>query len=305
MSVELHLGDCLQFMRSMPDKSVDAVITDPPYGVRDDAWDDMGALEFSRFSMAWMSEARRMSTSLVVFCAKNNVIETIARMIYADVRKMIWHKPLGSQYAGSSEAKLWFSYEVILFCYEKSTWEVVKPKDLAVAALIRAARVRAGLSRGGVDMVVRGKKTGLCYRWEEAACIPTPEQIAKLKTFLTLGEDFDDAVRIACQNRDDTREKAAEKAAEKAPEKADVFIYAPAANGRHPTEKPEGLMKDLLETVGIDFPVIFDPFMGSGTTGVACVQTGRNFIGCEIDPTYFAIAEKRIAAAQLQVRMPI
>jgi site-specific DNA-methyltransferase (adenine-specific) len=45
---------------------------------------------------------------------------------------------------------------------------------------------------------------------------------------------------------------------------------------------------------------IFDPFMGSGTTGVACVQTGRNFIGCEIDAGYFKIAEKRIAEAQLQ-----
>jgi site-specific DNA-methyltransferase (adenine-specific) len=45
--------------------------------------------------------------------------------------------------------------------------------------------------------------------------------------------------------------------------------------------------------------------MGSGTTGVACVQTGRNFIGIEIDPTYFAIAEKRIAEAQLQPRLPL
>ena len=45
---------------------------------------------------------------------------------------------------------------------------------------------------------------------------------------------------------------------------------------------------------------ILDPFMGSGTTGVACVQTGRNFIGIEIDADYYAIAEKRIAEAQMQ-----
>jgi DNA modification methylase len=50
---------------------------------------------------------------------------------------------------------------------------------------------------------------------------------------------------------------------------------------------------------------IFDPFMGSGTTGVACVQTGRNFIGIEIDPKYYAIAEKRIKDAQQQMRLPI
>lgn len=52
-----------------------------------------------------------------------------------------------------------------------------------------------------------------------------------------------------------------------------------------------------------DAQTILDPFMGSGTTGVACVQTGRNFIGCEIDPGYFKIAEKRIHDAQQQMRL--
>ena len=45
---------------------------------------------------------------------------------------------------------------------------------------------------------------------------------------------------------------------------------------------------------------MLDSFAGSGTTGVACVQTGRNFIGVEIDPTYYVIAERRIAEAQAQ-----
>ena len=56
---------------------------------------------------------------------------------------------------------------------------------------------------------------------------------------------------------------------------------------------------------GLTGMAVFDPFMGSGTTGVACVQLGRNFIGCEIDPKYFAIAQKRIADAQRQMVMEI
>jgi len=68
----------------------------------------------------------------------------------------------------------------------------------------------------------------------------------------------------------------------------------------HPTQKPVTLMAWLLEQYTKPEDVILDPFMGSGTTGVACVQTGRSFIGCEIDPTYYAIAERRIAEAQLQ-----
>jgi site-specific DNA-methyltransferase (adenine-specific) len=68
----------------------------------------------------------------------------------------------------------------------------------------------------------------------------------------------------------------------------------------HPTEKPVDLMQWLLEEYTPSGATIFDPFMGSGTTGVACMQTGRNFIGCEIDPTYFAIAERRIKNAAAQ-----
>jgi len=73
----------------------------------------------------------------------------------------------------------------------------------------------------------------------------------------------------------------------------------------HPTQKPLKLIKKLIVDFTNPGDTILDPFMGSGTTGVACVQTGRNFIGIEIDPGYFEIAKKRIAQAQLQIRMDI
>ncbi len=69
----------------------------------------------------------------------------------------------------------------------------------------------------------------------------------------------------------------------------------------HPTQKPETLMRHILES--IPDVSILDPFMGSGTTGVACVQTGRKFIGIEIDPGYFEIAVKRIETAMMQPRL--
>lgn len=73
-------------------------------------------------------------------------------------------------------------------------------------------------------------------------------------------------------------------------------------NRKHPAEKPGDLIEFLLEAVPANVTVL-DPFMGSGGTGVACVRTGRHFIGIEIDPTYFAIAQKRIAEAQAQPRL--
>ena len=70
----------------------------------------------------------------------------------------------------------------------------------------------------------------------------------------------------------------------------------------HPTQKPVALMAALIGQYTQPGATVLDPFMGSGTTGVACVQTGRNFIGIEIDPGYAEIARQRIEKAQLQAR---
>jgi len=71
----------------------------------------------------------------------------------------------------------------------------------------------------------------------------------------------------------------------------------------HPTQKPIALMEYLIKTYSDEGDTVLDFTMGSGTTGVACVKTGRNFIGIEIDEGYFKIAEKRIAEAQMQPRL--
>lgn len=70
----------------------------------------------------------------------------------------------------------------------------------------------------------------------------------------------------------------------------------------HPTQKPVKLMEWCMEKLG-NPQFILDPFMGSGTTGVACMNLGRRFIGIEIEPKYFDIACERITNAQRQERM--
>ena len=65
--------------------------------------------------------------------------------------------------------------------------------------------------------------------------------------------------------------------------------------GYHPTQKPVGLMAYLIKTYSNKGETILDNTMGSGTTGVACMNTGRNFIGIESDKKYFKIAKKRIS----------
>lgn len=74
-------------------------------------------------------------------------------------------------------------------------------------------------------------------------------------------------------------------------------------SGLHPTEKPASLMREIVSLFSDPGELILDPFMGSGTTGVACAQLGRKFIGCEINPLYFEVARRRIAEVYSQPRL--
>lgn len=66
----------------------------------------------------------------------------------------------------------------------------------------------------------------------------------------------------------------------------------------HPTQKPVALMKWCMEVCGVPpIATVFDPYMGSGPIAEACVITGRKYIGCELDPTHFETAKRRIIAA--------
>jgi site-specific DNA-methyltransferase (adenine-specific) len=206
MTVELHLGDCLEVMKSIPDKSIDAVITDPPYGIAD-IWKGGASCGWGVASLAtpkrneWdvkpnpevFDEIRRVSKKAIIW--GGNYFELPVSRGW-----LVWNKP--ERGFTLSEAELaWTNIEMPMRVYD-------------------------------------------CHR--------------------------SDSDRV------------------------------------HPTQKPVSLMKWCLEVIdkNVSYTVL-DPFMGSGTTGVACVQTGRNFIGIEIDPGYFAIAEKRIHDAQQQMRLDL
>ena len=75
--------------------------------------------------------------------------------------------------------------------------------------------------------------------------------------------------------------------------------------GLHPTQKPVKLFEYLIKTYSNENNIILDPFMGSGTTAVACKQLQRNFIGFEINPEYCKIAEKRLSQQTLHDLIPM
>lgn len=82
-------------------------------------------------------------------------------------------------------------------------------------------------------------------------------------------------------------------------------LSRPLRHNPHPTVKPTALMRYLVRLVTPPGGTVLDPYMGSGSTGKACALEGFGFVGIELDPTYFAIAEKRIAAARAVLTLPL
>lgn len=294
----LYLGDALEIIPKLP--QVDVVITDPPYGVLSEEWDAMDARQLARFTMQWASMVAATADTLVTFFGEKTrpVVSPVLQMLYPEVRQLIWNKQGGE----IAENKFFYAFESIYLCHQGETWEVCEPKTMAVAAMITAARKAASLSKGGVDMLIRGKKTGLCYRWEEAACLPTPEQAEKLKAHLPLGADFDTALQSAYADKERALMAAKTKAVENAARATDVLTFSPPTRKVHPCEKPVPLIERLIDAVPKS-QTVADVFMGSGSTGIACANMGRRFIGIERDPKYFRLACERIAAAQAQERL--
>jgi site-specific DNA-methyltransferase (adenine-specific) len=80
--------------------------------------------------------------------------------------------------------------------------------------------------------------------------------------------------------------------------KSNVLEYSKETDGFHPTQKPVALLEYLVRTFTNEGETVLDNTMGSGSTGVACVNTGRDFIGIELNAEYFNIAKQRIDQAQ-------
>lgn len=84
--------------------------------------------------------------------------------------------------------------------------------------------------------------------------------------------------------------------------KSVITIRNPNHKGQHPTQKPVTLLEWLIKTYTNEGETVLDNCMGSGSTGVACINTNRNFIGMELDENYFKIAEERIKTTEKEIQ---
>lgn len=244
--VELHLGDCLEIMKQIPDGSVDAIICDLPYGTTACKWDSV-----IPFEPLWEQYKRivKEKGAVVLFATQPFTSALVMSNVDMFRYSWVWDKDYGTDF---QLAKL-----RPMRCHE----------DIAVFSHSKTAN---------------GASSNMNY-YPQKTPLKKPVKNGGAPTTKLLHDNSMKQLDLIYT--------------EKSP--MTVIKMSPVFNTKnnprfHPTQKPVTLMEYLVKTYTNEGDTVLDNCMGSGTTGVACKNLNRNFIGIEKDEAYFEIARKRI-----------
>jgi len=247
--IQLFKGDCLEVMKQIESGSVDAIITDPPYGTTACKWDSV-----IDFELMWEQLNRIIKPNGAIVLFGSEPFTTKLRISDLDNWKYDWiwkkNQPSGQFNASKMPMK---AYETISVFYKKQPTYNPQMVERTQNELKRLSH--KSIEGVSVDTIYGDINRKSLNRYENKTKYPT-NVITNIKCVFN---------------------RSSEKV-------------------KHPTQKPTELMEYLIKTYTNENETVLDFTMGSGSTGVACVNTNRNFIGIEQDDKYFEIAEQRIKA---------
>ena len=237
--IRLYKGDCLEVMKSIPDGSIDAIITDPPYGTTACKWDSV-----IDFDLMWEQLNRIIKPNGAIVLFGSEPFSSALRMSNIKNYKYDW-KWIKSRPSGHLNAKRMVlkNIEDVLVFYKKQC--TYNPQ----------------FSKGKPNNVIHGK-------------------VRESNHINNIYGNFKNSIQIVTDL--------------KYPKQNLYFNQQDPRKIIHPTQKPVLLMEYLIKTYTNEGETVLDFTMGSGSTGVACVNTNRKFIGIEKDQNYFNIAQNRI-----------
>lgn len=235
--ITLINNDCLIAMKDIPDKSIDMILCDLPYGTTDCKWDTV-----IPFEPLWAQYKRVIKKNGAIVLTASQPFTSIMVMsnLKAYKTSWVWNKKQSGGFATAKYHPLKVTEDILVFCYGIATYH---------------PQMRKGVMR----------KKGGCKKKNDIQSGLKTEHFSVNDNYYPIN----------------------------------ILEYVSDRRGKvHPTQKPVALMEYLIRTYTNEGETVLDNCMGSGSTGVACVNTNRNFIGIELDADYFKIAEKRIADAQ-------
>ena len=304
--VDLRLGDCLELMKNIPDGSVDLVLTDPPYGTMkgiDDKHEWDTAIEPVKI-FEQISRILRQNGKAVLFSQEPYTSRLITSAIPSlpFAYRAMWYKNVHANALLAKSAMVSRYEDICIFtkphdaeCTNELRDYFKKVLDFIGAKSCKEINARLGHRKAEHCFYVTGKGKGstqfsLCTE-QTYNEIVSVFGIDKMDGFLPYSE-------LARLNDKYT---ATFNLWQGGKSKSNVLEYKKDNDGYHPTQKPVALLEDLIQTYSNEGNTILDFTMGSGSTGAACVNTGRKFIGIELDEGYFNIAKKRIKEAQSRI----
>lgn len=289
--IELWQGDCLELMKNIPDGSVDLVLTDPPYGTMKGA-----ALD------GWKNQTTEWDTAIEPI----KIFEQISRILRPNGKAVLFsQEPYTSRLITSAIPSLPFAYRAMWYknvhanaLLAKSAM-VSRYEDICIFTCSKgggevADYMKSELDKSGLKVKEINELLGtstMASHYFRAGCqfvLPTKKKYEKLQTTGFWQRPYDEL-----------KEKTIPvfNLWQGGKSKSNVLEYKKDNDGYHPTQKPVKLLEDLIQTYSNEGNTVLDFTMGSGSTGVACVNTNRHFIGIELDEGYFNIAKKRIEEA--------
>ena len=245
----LYCGDCLEILPRIPDRSIDFICCDLPYGILACKWDSQIPLQ-----PLWEQYERviRDDGAIALFATQPFTTTLIASRIDLYRYSWVWIKEKGSNFQLANIQPLKRTEDICIFSKAKAANGAKPPMRYFPQLEARDIPLKYGGGRHvGGELLHKHSMKELN------------------KTYTTRHP-----TNILC------------------------FTKNYGQENYHPTQKPTDLLKYLIKTYTQEGETILDNCMGSGSTGVACVETNRNFIGIEQDGRYVKIAQRRIEAAK-------
>lgn len=268
------------------------ILCDLPYAVTDFSWDVIIPTK------QLFSEYRRVlkqNANVVLFCQQPFTTELINGAYKSEFsHSMVWKKNTKTR-AKSSKTVPLSSYEEILVFRVNKVGNKNRHKRLR--EYFTGELAKCGYSVKELEELIPNRSAHHWFRFSSDFRIPTAENYKRLQEITGRFDEPYESIRTEfdCERKNRCTYNPQG-------ENCNVLFYnVPSPKERyHPTQKPVDLLEHLILTYSNEGETILDNCMGSGSTGVACVNTNRRFIGIEKDLHYFQISKTRIEGAQQQ-----
>ena len=284
MTLELKNGNCLELMKSIPDKSIDLMICDLPYGETNCKWDIK--IDMDEFWTEFKRIRKSSRVACIHFCSTKFGYQLIKSWEKGFKMDMVWKKR--NKTGGlQSRNRPMRNHEMVYFFYDQSPKYNRDTYHKRIQAKKEHNIEKEDLTMGKTS---KHRKSEICFEPPNPASVLEEEK----KTIYGMTKSQVEASDKGICNRTFDPPNPASVVEEDEPvsmfESTKVFI----GKRHHQTEKPLDILEFFIKYWSDEGETILDPTMGSGSTGVACKSLNRNFIGFELDPKIFKIAEDRI-----------